>query len=271
MRFTIAEIKKRAETDDKVNFKGIVDKVWGFNDKPSKYSIGTQNIIIKDNTDKIKVIFSKIKKPEDVYKEDIEGKEVEVSGKVSIYNEEVNIFGDLKFKEEEEPKDQGGEVATSIGELRVARQPGLTRPEVRLKCLFLAKEVFVSIELKTKIQDLINAARILEEYVCKGTVAAAARGAKRKEQEQQEEEPGESEEEEEEDKKEEPKVKLSPEKVKQINMLMALAENRGKEGKDYLNDLIVLKGYKSIKEFLDEDIKEATDKLERMGTEDIPF
>ncbi len=267
MKLTIKEIKEKCETDDKVNFKGIVDKVWGFNDKPSKYSIGTQNIIIKDDTDKIKVIFSKIKKPEDVYKEDIEGKEVEVSGKVSIYNEEVNIFGDLKSKEEKEPKDQGGAVATSIGELRVARQPGLTRPEVRLKCLFLAKEVFVSTELKTKIQDLINAARILEEYVCKGTVAAAARGAKRKEQEQPDDGPRESEEEE----KEEPKTKLSPEKVKQINMLMALAENRGEEGKNYLNDLIVLKGYKSIKEFLDEDIKEANKELEEMGSDDVPF
>ena len=142
MRFTIAEIKKRAETEDKVNFKGIVDKVWDFNEKATKYSIGYQNIIVKDETDKIKVIFSKIKKKEDIYEKDIEGKKVEVSGKVSIYKDEVNIFGELSFEEEaDKQKSQvvakTGEV-TSMGELRIAKQPGLTGEEIRLKCLFLA-------------------------------------------------------------------------------------------------------------------------------------
>ena len=267
MRFTIKEIKERAETEDKVNFKGIVDKVWDFNEKATKYSIGYQNIIVKDETDKIKVIFSKIKKKEDIYEKDIEGKKVEVSGKVSIYKDEVNIFGELSFEEEaDKQKDQTVAktgVVTSMGELRIAKQPGLTGEEIRLKCLFLANGLLRMENITAK--EVIQEAKLFEGYVCKISVAIETKTKESKENQKSE------------TKKEKPKSengdgeKLTQEHIKQINILMALAENRGEEGKEYLNDLIVIKGYKTIKEFEKEDIEEATKKLENMGTEEIPF
>ena len=265
MKLTIKEIKEKCENDDKVNFKGIVDKVWDFNEKETKYSIGYQNIIVKDDTDKIKVIFSKIKTKADIYSTSIEGKAVEVSGKVTIYKGETNVFGKLIFEEKEGLKDPTG-VKSGISqkpatELSIAG--GITEEEIRLKCLSIALAIYRGDSPNST--DVIRMANIFEKYVCQGTLNVTQKPTTGEKEEKpkpetgkQKNDSGNGEE-------------LSPEHIKKINLLMALAENRGKEGKVYLNDLIVVKGYKTIKEFLDEDIKEATDKLERMGTEEIPF
>ena len=273
MKLTIKEIKEKCEADDPVKFKATVDKVWDFKEKITKYYIGYQNIIVKDDTDKIKVIFSKIKKQEDIYKDDIEGKEVEISGTVSFYTnpnsgeKEINIFGALTFeKEEEEPKTQGGAVET--GELRVAKQPGLTGSEIRLKCLFIAKGILALDN--PKAIDLVEQAIILERYVrsSPGIVGAKPKETKKKEQQPEREQ----QEEDDESKKENGDVgKLSQERIKQINMLMALAENRGEKGKYIISDKVKREGYKSAKELTDQDIKDLTRELEEMGTEDIPF
>lgn len=265
MKFTIKEIKEKLENDDPAKFKATVDKVWEFKEKASKYYIGYQNIIVKDDTDKIKVIFSKIRKKEDIYKDDIEGKEVEVSGTVSFYTnpnsgeEEINIFGVLKFEEEQMKSPVGIKSGvTQRPEALLSVAGGITEEEIRLKCLTLAFAMHKG--NNPKPTDIIGTAQKFEKYVFpKATVQVT----KNKEEKPKEE-------------KNKPKGTngngdTSPEHIKQINILMALAENRGKEGKEYINDLIVIKGYKSIKEFLDEDVEEATKELEKMGTSDIPF
>lgn len=262
MKLTIKEIKEKCENDDPIKFKGIVEKVWDFNEKETKFSIGYQNIIIKDDTDKIKVIFSSIKTKADIYTASIEGKAVGVSGKVTIYKGETNVFGKLTFEDKKELASpvgiKSGVSQKPMTELSIAG--GITEEEIRLKCLSLALEIYK--EDSPNASKVLVMANIFEKYVCQKTSneTQKSEATTGKKEENNQKPKGISE-----------NGELSPEHIKQINLLMALAENRGKEGKIYLNDLIVIKGYKTIKEFLDEDIKEATDKLEKMGTEEIPF
>ena len=134
---------------------------------------------------------------------------------------------------------------------------GITTEEIRLKCIAYSLEMYKETNL-----EIIQMAKIFEKYVCQGTATAIKGKVNQPEPELKSEEQGTD---------SGNGDKMSPEKVKQINQLMALAENRGSEGKEYINDLTTLKGYKSVKEFLDEDIKEATNKLKNIGTEEIPF
>ena len=251
---TIKEIKERCENDDKVDFKGVVEKVWQFNEKKTDYKIGYQNIIIKDDTDKIKVIFTIKKSKEELYDSSIEGKEVEVSGKVSIYNEQTNIFGKLKF--EEEPKELKSPVGIKSGIGQVLTVPEMTKEEIRIRCLEVAQKLLKEDNPGTK--DIIDAATKFEEYIYNRKVTGGAHTTKKEKTSKKEEE-------------EEPKGKLSTDQIKKINTLMALVENRGDEGKDVITEITERQNYKSIKEFNEEDIKEASGRLEQLGSEDIPF
>ena len=255
---TIKEIKERCENDDKVDFKGIVEKVWQFNEKKTDYKIGYQNIIVKDDTDKIKVIFTIKKSKDELYDSNIEGKEAEVSGKVSIYNEQTNVFGKLKFKEEiKELKSPKG-IQSGISELRV-EPTRLTPEEIRIKCLELAQKLLKEDNPGTK--ELTEAAQRLENYVCNPGVTIKIQHTKGgKTTKKKKEEEG-----------EEPKGNLSVEHIKKVNTLMALVENRGEEGKEIINEITERNNYKSIKDFNDKDMKEASGRLEQIGSEDIPF
>jgi len=258
MKLTIKDIKEKCENDDKINFKGIVEKVWQFNEKKSKFSIGYQNIIVKDDTGKIKVIFSSIKTKSDIYDKSIEGEEVEVSGKVSLYKGEINIFGKLEIQgEEKKPKPQSAvktnvEHSSPVAELSVG---GITREEIRIKCLELAATIYKA-ETEVTTKEWIAAAKIFEGYICQDK-------PKEKKSTASKEKPKE--------KKEEGEEELSQEHIKQINILMALAENRGEEGKEIIKEITKEKGYKTVKDFNKNDIIEATKILEQMGTNEIPF
>ena len=213
MKLTIKEIKEKCENDDKVNFKGTVDKVWDFNEKESKFSIGYQNIIVKDDTDKIKVIFSSIKTKADIHSNSIEGKEVEVSGKVTVYKGETNVFGKLTFKDEQKEKPGAGQGPGTL--LSVAG--GITKEEIRLKCLSFALEMYKKDAIP--VPKIIEIADIFEKHVYQKTLDITQKPGtttgKRENKDQPKGADGNGE--------------LSPEHIKQINMLMALAENRGKE------------------------------------------
>ena len=250
---TIKEIKERCENDDKVDFKGIVEKVWQFNEKKTDYKIGYQNIIIKDDTDKIKVIFTIKKSKDELYDSSIEGKKVEVSGKVSIYNEQTNIFGKLEFEEEQKVLKSPVEIKSGIGQVLTTE---ITKEEIRIRCLELAQKLLKEDNPGTK--DIIDAAVKFEEYIYDQKVTKGAHTTKKDKTSKKEEE-------------EEPKEKLSAERIKKINTLMALVENRGEEGKDIINEITENKNYKSIKDFNEEDMKEAHGRLEQIGSEDIPF
>lgn len=254
---TIKEIKERCENDDKVDFKGIVEKVWQFNEKKTDYKIGYQNIIVKDDTDKIKIIFTIKKSKEELYDSSIEGKKVEVSGKVSIYNEQTNVFGKLIFEEDKKLESPKG-IQSRVSELKVA-PVGLTQEEIRVKCLELSQKVLKDDNPGTK--NLIEAAQQFESYVCNPGVTIKiqnTKGEKTTRKKKGEEE-------------EEPKGNLSTEHIKKINTLMALVENRGEEGKDIITEITERNNYKSIKDFNEEAMKEAHGRLEQIGSEDIPF
>ena len=254
----IKEIKERCETDDKVNFKGIVEKVYQFNDKKTEYKIGYQNIIVKDDTDSIKVIFTIWKSKDELYDKSIEGKEVEVSGKISIYNEQTNIFGKLKFEEETKESKSPKGIQSGISELKV-EPTGLTPEEIKIKCLELVQKLLKEDNPGTK--ELIEAAQKLENYVCNPGVTIKIQHTKGEKDKKKKKE----------DKDEEPKGDLSVEHIKKINTLMALVENRGEEGKEIINEITERNNYKSIKDFNDSDMKEASGRLEQIGSEDIPF
>lgn len=250
---TIKEIKERCENDDKVDFKGIVEKVWQFNEKKTDFKIGTQNIIIKDDTDKIKFIYTIKKSKDELYDSSIEGKEVEVSGKVSIYNEQTNIFGKLKFEEElKELKSPVG-IQSGIGQVLTTE---MTKEEIRIRCLELAQKLLKEDNPGTK--NIIDAAAKFEGYVYNPGITIGVHTIKKDKTSKKDEE-------------KEPKGNLSAEHIKKINTLMALVENRGEEGKDIITEITERNNYKSIKDFNEEDMKEASGRLEQIGSEDIPF
>ena len=253
---TIKEIKERCENDDKVDFKGVVEKVWQFNEKKTDYKIGYQNIIVKDDTDKIKVIFTIKKSKDELYDSSIEGKKVEVSGKVSIYNEQTNVFGKLIFEEDKKLKSPVG-IQSGIGQVLTA--PEMTKEEIRMRCLELAQKLLKQDNPGTK--EIILAAAKFETYVYNPGVTIEIQKTKESKTTKKKKEEGE----------EEPKGKMTTDQIKQINVLMALAENRGEEGKEIITEITERQNYKSVKEFTEEDIKEASGRLEQLGSEDIPF
>ena len=104
MKFTIKDIKEKAEKGDKISFKAEVKSVYDGVEAKTKFSNYRQNIMVKDETDEIKVIYSYKEKGEE-YPKTIIGKQVEIKdGKVSEYNGVKNIFGRLTFAEGEAPK-----------------------------------------------------------------------------------------------------------------------------------------------------------------------
>jgi len=108
MKMTIKDILEKAEKKDKVSFKGIVKAVYDGQEAKTKYTNFRQNLIIKDDTDEIKVLYN-YKEKEEEYPKDIVGKEIEiVNGVFSEYVNQKgvnqkNIFGKLTFKPGEEP------------------------------------------------------------------------------------------------------------------------------------------------------------------------
>ena len=103
MKMNIKELKERGEKDDKVKFSAKVITVYDAKEltpeqkAKSKYTFSRQNAIVDDESESIKVIISH-KTKEDEYGQDVVGKIVDVDGKISIWNEEKNIFGKFIFK-----------------------------------------------------------------------------------------------------------------------------------------------------------------------------
>lgn len=108
MKMTIKEILEKAEKKDKVTFKGIIKAVYDGAESKTKYTNFKQNLIIKDETAEVRVVYN-YKEKEEEYPKDIVGKEIEIiNGVFSEYvnqkgETQRNIFGRLTFKEGEEP------------------------------------------------------------------------------------------------------------------------------------------------------------------------
>ena len=262
MKLTIKEIKEKCEQDDKITFPGKVKIVFPVNvlaeDKVTKYAKARQNVIIKDDTGEIKVIIT-FKELGNDYSKAIEGKDVEVSGKVSIYNDEKNIFGKLTFAEGDEPKKATTNVSNQIRPATSALPPVI---EVRKASLELAMGFWTA-----RIGEKMEEKKIIETankfYIYLTGKAEKVSGQKKETNKKEEKEKAEIEKEGKDIVEEE---KLSAEKIILINSAMKLKEEHHLDTEtfaEYCNG-------KDIKELTIEELKKLESKLKEI-TGEIPF
>jgi hypothetical protein len=257
MKLTIKEIKEKCEKDDKVSFKGEVKAVYAGVEAITKYSVLRQNVIIKDETDEIKVIISH-KAKEDEYTKEIIGKQIEiVNGKVSEYNNQKNIFvSKLTFKEGEAPQQK--DTSTTIRPATTSILPA--GAEIRKVSLMGAIQFWGShIGFAGNEEEIIVTAKKFETYI-RGSIAKTKTEIKPKPEDKPIE------------KKELPKdesrqvIVLEQEKIKLINEIMELKETQNIDAESfasYCDD-------KDIKTLSIEALRELKKRLESF-TDDIPF
>ena len=127
----------------------------------TKYSVSRQNIMVEDESDIVKVIVSH-KTKEDEYTKSIVGKEVEVDGKISIWEGKINIFGKLIFKEGEAP------AGTAIAKTSKA-MPVLTVPiNVKVRGISLERAIqFWSAHIGVPVEEdkVLATAKVFEKYI----------------------------------------------------------------------------------------------------------
>ncbi len=267
MKMTIKELKERGEKEDKVKFPGKVKNVYDAKEltpeqkAKAKYTTSRQNVMVEDSTDIIKVIISH--KTKDVeYGQDIVGKEIEVDGKISIWEGKKNIFGKLIFKEGEAPAQKETASRTTGGKIQPSAMPIIV--EVRKASLRFALDFWTArIGDKMKEDKIIKTADSFYLYLTGKANIAEVKAKVQKIEEQEKEEKSEVEKEGEEIKKEE---EISAAKVTLINEVMALKESQHMDGEVFL-------GYcdgEDIKTLTIEKLKEIKKKLNEQ-TENIPF
>jgi len=265
MRMTIKEILEKCEKKDKVSFKGIVKAVYDGAESKTKYTNFKQNVVIKDDTDEIRVCYNYVEKEEECPK-DIVGKEIEiVNGVFSEYVNQKginqkNIFGKLIFKEGEEPIRRKAE--PNVTEDKKTSMPLIV--EVRKTSLKLAMD-FWTARIGDKMEEdrIIRTADRFYLYLTGKANMAKVETKVEKIEKEEEEEKAEIEEEGEEIKKEE---EISAANVILINEVMALKESQR-------IDEEVFKGYlggRNIKALTIEELK-TIKRILNAQTEDIPF
>ncbi|MFA4959868.1 MAG: hypothetical protein WC535_08290 [Candidatus Cloacimonas sp.] len=153
MNFSIKEIKEKFEKDDKVEFSGIVKKVNNFNDKPTKFAIGNQGILITDGNDDIKVIVT-IKDNSMIYQKDIEGKKVHVSGKLSEWEGVKNVFGKIEFMDELPEKPEKQDDKNKLEMLKLAIQ--FAGKEMNAKEVIETAEIFYNYVYGKNIETILK-------------------------------------------------------------------------------------------------------------------
>ena len=267
MDFTIKDILEKGEKKDKVTFKGIVKVVYDGVESKTKYTNFKQNIIIKDETAEIKVIYN-YKDKEEEYSKDIVGKEIEiVNGTFSEYvnqkgETQKNIFGKLTFKEGEAPKPnatvKSQAITTGILE---AVSPQRDMRDISLQ---RAMEFWTArIGDKMEEQKILTTAEIFYKYLTGKNNIVKVQTKVQKEEEQEKEEKSEIEKEGEEIEKEE---KMSAEKITLINRAMELKEENHlttDQFESYCNG-------KNIKSMTIEELKELKKVLSEFTT-DVSF
>lgn len=259
MRFTINEIKNKFEKDDKVKFTAKVENVYDAKEltpeqkAKAKYTFSRQNVMVKDETDIIKVIVSH-KNKEMEYGQDIVGKEVEVDGKVSIWEGKKNIFGKLIFKEGETPIQKDN--STIVKPATISILPaGIELKKISLK---MAIEFWGSRIGHEKDEDgVIVTAEKFKEYLVGKDKIEKVSGQKKK---QKKEEPKELEG----AKSEEQVIKIN--NIPLINSIMQLKEDHHLDAETFA----IHCDKKDIKTLSIEELKALKTKLENL-TEEIPF
>jgi hypothetical protein len=255
MKLTIKEIKEKGEKDDKVSFEGEVKAVYAGVEAKTKFSNYRQNIMIKDGTDEIKVIYS-YKEKEEEYPREIIGKKIEASGKVSIYNNQKNIFGKLIFAEGEAPKlDAPTNIKSSMTSISI-----ILDIEIRKASLEGAIQFWgAHIGFNENEENIILTAKKFETYIRGSTIKTKIETKPKPEDKpiEKKELP-----------KDETKQVIVPEqdKIKLINEIMELKETQNIDAESfasYCDD-------KDIKTLSIEVLKELKKRLENF-TDDIPF
>jgi hypothetical protein len=264
MKLTIKEIKERGEDKDKIDFKATVKTVYPGVEAKTKYSNYRQNIMVKDETDEIKVMYQYKELPE-AYDKSIEGKEVEIKGTLSIYTNqknitEKNIWGKLTFEGEEQKKAQE-QTATAISKPTATANQTITPMAIRKICLEESIKFYgAHVGIKETEENVINTAKKFEGYI-RGSVTSKpkveAKPIVKEDPIEKKELP-----------KNETKQAIVPDqgKIKLINEVMELKEAQGV-------DDVMFNHYsdgKDIKVMSIEELRILKDKLKSIS-EEIPF
>lgn len=255
MKMTIKELKAKGEKEDKVKFIAKVKNVYDAKEAITKYTVSRQNIIVEDENDNIKIIVSH-KKKEDEYEQDIVGKEVNVEGKISLWEGKMNIFGKLIFKEGEAPLKKDN--STIVRPATISVLPaGIELRKISLK---MAIDFWGSrIGHEKDEKGIIETADKFKDYLIGKEKASSQKNQKK----EKKEEKSEIEKEGEEIKKEE---EISTEKIALINKVMKLKEDHHLDAETFA----IHCDKKDIKTLSIEELKVLKTKLENL-TEEIPF
>ena len=259
MKMTIRELKERGEKDDKIKFTGKVENVYDAKDltpeqkAKAKYTISRQNVIVGDGTDTIQIIISH-KKKEFEYAQDIVGKEVEVDGKLTLWEGKIKVFGKLIFKEGEAPAKK--DATTMVKPAKTSVLPAGV--EIRKISLKNAIEFWGSrIGEKMEEQKILTTANVFCNYLTGGD---KIRKTSNQKEEKKKKEPKELEG----TKSDEQVIKID--NVPLINEIMQLKEDHHMDAETFA----VHCDNKDIKTLSIEELKALKTKLENL-TEEIPF
>jgi hypothetical protein len=265
MKLTISEIKEKAEVGDKFDFPAIVEKVYQMQKKDLQYAIGIQNVVVKDDSDKITVGMF-IKTEEDAFNKDLEGKKVQVSGEYSTFQKNGKLYKNIskgKILIQEEDKPENANNSKSSQSQQVFATHNITPEQIRIECLKITlKHSEILKDTKSDTQDLINNAKMFEKYVTGNKIEGAVNTP-----EKAMEKAGLLKEKKEE-KSEDPDL---AEKVKKINYIMELAEEN--QSMEAVDDFIKKCGQEDIKELTLKQLETLVKKLETTLPDEskIPF
>lgn len=259
MKMTIKEIKAKGEKDDKIKFTGKIENVYDAKDltpeqkAKAKYTVSRQNVIVGDGTDSIQIIISH-KKKELEYAQDIVGKEVEIDGKITLWEGKTKVFGKLNFKEGEAPISKDD--STIVKSTTVSVLPA--RVELRKISLGMAIEFWGSrIGHEKDEKGVIETADKFKAYIVGTEKKEKASGQKKKEKKEEPEKLEEA-------KSEEQVIEIN--NVPLINEIMQLKEDHHLDAETFA----VHCDKKDIKTLSIEELKALKVKLENL-TEEIPF
>lgn len=263
MRVPIKMIVENAQKGDQVEYSGVIKKVYEFKDKPTKWSIGNQTMIIADKTGEINTIVN-IRTDRGIYGPEHEGKEVVVSGTASEWEGKKNVFGKkISFTENWQEEDKPEKANNSNQSQQVFATHNITPEQIRIECLKITlKHSEILKDTKSDTQDLINNAKLYEKYVTGNKIEGAVNTP-----EKAMEKAGLLKEKKEE-KSEDPDL---AEKVKKINYIMELAEEN--QSMEAVDDFIEKCGQEDIKELTLQQLETLVRKLETTPPDEskIPF
>jgi hypothetical protein len=259
MRLTISEIKEKAEVGDKFDFPAIVEKVYQMQKKNLQYAVGIQNVIVKDDSDKITVGMF-IKNEEDAFDKNLEGKKVQVSGEYSTFQKNGKLYkniskGKILIQEDTQKSDNS---KSNNQSQQVSHN--ITPEQIRIECLKITLQHVDMLEEKTAdTRDIINNAKLFEKYVTGNKIEGAVNTPEKAVEKAMEKA-------ELKEKKEDPDLDL---KVKTINYIMELTKEN--QSMNLVDDFVSKCGQENIKELTLKQLETLVSKLENTDESKIPF